>query len=172
MSALPAEPRTIRERHVLSNAVANEEDRSLLIDRVGHSAIVTVAIASIRDHHAELIAQRLASIATDRGGHLAINLSHVAEFSCAWINALVRLAASCEASGGRLVVFDLAEPAAKVLRRTGLDKQLHLCRGRNAALRALGEPAPSAFAEALSRFFGGGDAPMPTPVAGSQRDAA
>ena len=144
----------------------------LLVDRVGHSAIVTIAAASIRDHHTDLLTTRLATIATDRGGHLGLDLSHVAEFSCAWINAMIRLGESCTRAGGRLVVFDLAEPASRMLRKTGLDKQLTLCRGRNAALRALGEPGPSAFAEAMSRFFGVGEPPMPTPVAGQQRDAA
>jgi anti-anti-sigma regulatory factor len=148
------------------------DDRMLFVDRVGHSAIVTIAASSIRDHHTDLLTTRLATIATDRGGHLGLDLSHVAEFSCAWINAMIRLAESCARAGGRLVVFDLAEPAAKMLRKTGLDKQLTLCRGRNAALRALGEPAPSAFAEAMSRLFGVGEPPMPTPVAGQQRDAA
>lgn len=144
----------------------------LFVDHVGHSAIVTIAAASIRDHHTDLLTTRLAMIATDRGGHLGLDLSHVVEFSCAWINAMIRLAGSCATVGGRLVVFDLPEPAAKMLRKTGLDKQLTLCRGRNAALRALGEPAPSAFAEALNKLFGSGDAPMPTPAIGQQRDAA
>jgi len=150
----------------------SSDERMLLVERTGRSAIVTVAVASIRDHHADLLATRLAMIATDRGGHLGLNMAHVAEFSCAWISAMIRLAESCSNSGGRLVVFDLAEPAARVLRKTSLDKQLTLCRGRNAALRALGEPAPSALAEALAKLFGGADSPMPTPVAGQQRDAA
>jgi|GEM_PF-4055398 len=163
MSAIPAP---------VAGSLALADDRSLLIDRVGHSAIVTIAAASIRDHQVDLLSRRIESIATDRGGHVALNLAHVAEFSCTWINAMVRLAGSCAQAGGRLVVYDLAEPAARVIRRTGLDKQLTLCRGRNAALRALGEPARSVFSEALSKFFGGGDAPMPTPVMGRDRDAA
>ena len=121
---------------------------------IEHALLTSVLVSSIREHEAASLEPLLLRAADQCRGHLALNLAQVSSFSCAWINALLALTRRCESLGGQLAIFGLSLHAESFLRSTGLHKQLHLYRGRDNALAAVGlapSPATAAALDALAR---------------------
>lgn len=109
----------------------------------GRTLLAEVDCTVLREAQAARVLRELEPLVERFRGRVAIRVSGVVNFSCAWINALIDLSRACAARGGRLVVFGGHRAFTDLVRRTGLDRDLRLARTQDQAMRLLGEPAPT-----------------------------
>lgn len=129
--------------------VATREDGEVLV--------VTINCESLSGRAAEEIASICLGYAEpEMGGHVqqAVSLELVREVTCAGLRALVQVADSLNATGGRLVVFGAPQEVRSVIRRTGLSGRLAVAHQgvKEAVRRAQGRCDPGRFR--LGPLFG------------------
>lgn len=106
----------------------------------GRALVASVDCTVLWDAQSERLLQDLRPLCTRFGGRLALEVSGVVNFSCAWINALVDLSDRCARAGGRLVLVGAHREFTRLIRRAGLDRRIEIARSEAEALRRLGEP--------------------------------
>ncbi len=106
----------------------------------GRALVAAVECTALWDAQTERLLHDLRPLCARFGGRLAVEVSGVVNFSCAWINALVDLSDRCARAGGRLVVFGAHREFTRIIRRTGLDRRIDVVRTESEALHRLGEP--------------------------------
>jgi|GEM_PF-6232107 len=106
----------------------------------GRALVAAVESTALWDAQAERVLHELDPLCTRFQGRLAVEVSGVVNFSCAWLNALVELSERCAAAGGRLVVVGAHREFNRVVRRTGLARRIDVVRTEAEALHRLGEP--------------------------------
>jgi len=134
----------------------------LSVAHVGSVSVVAVNFAVIRERQAQLLERPLSDIVDMARGKLAMDLSQVGSFSCAWINSLISLTRRCRSQGGDLVLFAMDSASSRTLRDTGLLSHLTLERDKLAALRRLGEEPAGGWRLAIARML---DLPVAIPEA-------
>lgn len=90
------------------------------LHRVGGSGVVTVHASRVHEPQARLLAEQLTKIVAQVEGRLALEVSAVTQFTCAWINTLLDLAKACTQVGGELLLVGLPRAAKSLFRRAGL----------------------------------------------------
>lgn len=132
------------------------------VAHVGAVSVVAVSFPVIRERQAQLLERPLSDIVDMAKGKLAMDLSQVGSFSCAWINSLISLTRRCRTQGGDLVLFAMEAASARTIRDTGLLSHLTLERDKLAALQRLGEEPASGWRLAVARML---DLPVAIPEA-------
>lgn len=141
----------------------------LSVAHVGKVSVVAVNFPVIRERQAQLLERPLSDIVDMARGRLAMDLSQVGTFSCAWINSLIALTRRCRSQGGDLVLFSVEPASARTIRDTGLLAHLTLQRDKLAALRHLGEEPAGGWRLAVARML---DLPVAIPEAASMPEPA
>lgn len=123
-------------------------ERFMAVDRLPYATVVTFRTPHLREAHAAQLGPELIALARLTGGRLALDMTQVTDFSCAWINAMLAASQHCEQFGGRLAIMSLSPRLESLLRETGLHRQLYLAGSVKEALQR--------FANSASRSEGGG----------------
>jgi anti-sigma B factor antagonist len=87
-------------------------------------ALVFLGMAEVRERQADLIQDKLTTVAERSRGRVAVSLAEVTALTSAGINALVAVHNRCTGLGGRLVLFAVPEEIVRMIRVTGLDRAL------------------------------------------------
>jgi len=140
-------------------------DTMFTLSRVGDIAVVSLTCPAIREHQAHVLGRYLQELCDDVTGRVVLEVTGVAQFSCAWINTLLSLTHRCRAMGGNLVILGMPAQDERMLRSTGLDKHLYLRPSRSAAFAEFGTPSLAPWRLALARL-------LDIPVEPGQRRAA
>ena len=117
------------------------DDSFVSVTATTHVAVASIALPSVRERQATIMRERLAELAGQCHGRLAVGFTEVTDMTSAAINALIEVSGVCRSLGGRLVIFGLDTPLRTVFRSTGLDKLLTVAADADAALR-LFNPRP------------------------------
>lgn len=128
-------------------------DTMFTLSRVGDVAVVSLTCPAIREHQAQVLGRYLQELCEEVTGRVVLEVTGVAQFSCAWINTLLSLTRRCRALGGTMVVLGMAPKDEQVLRSTGLDKHLFLRSSRSAALAEFGAPSLAPWRLAVARLL-------------------
>lgn len=134
----------------------------LSVAHLGNVSIIAVNFAVIRERQAQLLERPLSDIVDMAKGKVAMDLSQVGSFSCAWINSLISLTRRCRSQGGDLVLFAMDSASSRTIRDTGLLSHLTLERDKVGALKRLGEEPASGWRMAVARML---DIPVAIPEA-------
>lgn len=131
---------------------------SLIRTEIHQGVLVAhISIASIKDKQASLLRQSLLTLAKERRGRLALDLSSVNDFTCAWINVMLEVTRACRRENWDLAIFGLKGNARDILRATHLDRKMTICITRDDALGKLGIDQPTMW----ERLVGNFSAPAP-----------
>ena len=104
--------------------------------------------------HAAQLGPELVALARLTGGRLALDMTQVTDFSCAWINAMIAASQHCEQFGGKLAIMSLAPRLESLLRETGLHRQLYLAGSVKEALQRFATSASRSTGSGLGRWLG------------------
>lgn len=138
----------------------NEVD-SLLGSEIHQGVLIAhVQVASIKDRQASILRQSLLALAKERHGRLALDLSNVQDFTCAWINVMLEVTRACRKEDWDLAIFGLKGAARDILQATHLDRKMTFCSDRTEALGKLGIEQPTAW-ERIVRGLTGQESDMP-----------
>ncbi len=129
-------------------------DAFITVDRLPYATVVTILATNLRETHAAELGPELTSLARLTGGRLALDLSRVTDFSCAWINAMISATRHCEQFGGRLALMALSPKLEALLRETGLHRQLYLAGSVKEALQRFATSASRSNGNGLGRWLG------------------
>ncbi len=116
--------------------------------------IAHISIASIKDKQAALLRQSLIALAKERRGRLALDLSSVSDFTCAWINVMLELTRACRRDNWDLAIYGLHGPTRSILKATHLDRKMTICPNREEALGKLGIQQPTIWERFVVGFKG------------------
>lgn len=106
----------------------------------GRALLAAIECTALGDAQSERLLHDLRPLCTRFGGRLALEVSGVVNFSCAWINALLDLSDRCTRAGGRLVLVGPHREFTRLIRRTGLHRRIDIARSTADAFHRLGEP--------------------------------
>lgn len=106
----------------------------------GRALVAAVDCTVLWDAQAERVLHDLDPMCARFQGRLAVEVSGVVNFSCAWLNALMELSERCAKAGGRLVVVGAHSEFTRVVRKTGLTRHIDIVRTEAEAMHRLGEP--------------------------------
>lgn len=132
--------------------------------------VVQITIASIKDKQAGLLRQALLSMVKERRGRVALDLSSVKDFTCAWINVMLEVTRACRRENWDLAIFGLKGTARDILRATHLDRKMTICWSRDDALGKLGIDQPTMWERLMGNFLGAAN--DATPSEGSTAEQA
>lgn len=132
----------------------HSREKLMTVDRLAYATVVTFTTPSLREAHAAQLGPELISLARLTGGRLALDMSQVTDFSCAWINAMIAAARQCEQFGGKLAIMALSPKLEGLLRETGLHRQLYLAGSVKEALQRFANSAERESSSSLARWFG------------------
>jgi anti-anti-sigma factor len=130
----------------------------------GQTLLAQVDCTVLREPQADRVVRELEPLVRRFRGRIALRVSGVVNFSCAWINALVHLSRACAQQGGRLVIFGGHRAFTELIRNTGLDRNLRLASTQDNAMRLLGEPAPGLLDRAGRWLARAANPPHPAPA--------
>lgn len=129
-------------------------DRFMVVDRLPYATVITFVTPHLREAHAAQLGPELVALARLTGGRLALDMTQVTDFSCAWINAMLGAAQHCEQFGGRLALMSLSPRLENLLRETGLHRQLYLAGSVKEALQRFANSASRSEGSGLGRWLG------------------
>ncbi|MBL8875433.1 MAG: STAS domain-containing protein [Phycisphaerae bacterium] len=129
-------------------------DRFMVVDRLPYATVVTFVTPHLREAHAAQLGPELVALARLTGGRLALDMTQVTDFSCAWINAMLAAAQHCEQFGGRLAIMSLSPRLETLLRETGLHRQLYLAGSVKEALQRFANSSRRSGGNGLGRWLG------------------
>jgi anti-anti-sigma factor len=139
----------------------NPLDTVFSFSRQGDAAVVTLACPAVREWETSVLSSYLSDIVErNRGRTLVIDVAGVAQFSCAWINALIGLTDRVARMGGQMVVVGLSRDARRLLKSTGLTRRLHLAGSQAEALSWTGDSEIAPWRLAVARML---SIPVPKP---------
>lgn len=116
-------------------SAASELVSVLEIGMVRPFAMVKVRPDSLREHQAALLREELADVVDHSVGRVLLRFGDGAEVCASCLNELIHESRRCEALGGRLCIVGLSPSMRRLLRGTGLDRQLHLVRNTAEAMK-------------------------------------
>lgn len=137
-----------------SNNKPFPRDRFMAVDRLPYATVVTFITPHLREAHAAQLGPELIALARLTGGRLALDMTQVTDFSCAWINAMLAASQHCEQFGGRLAIMSLSPRLESLLRETGLHRQLYLAGSVKEALHRFATTASRSEGAGLGRWLG------------------
>jgi len=138
-------------------SVSNKQfprDRFMAVDRLPYATVITFVTPHLREAHAAQLGPELIALARLTGGRLALDMTQVTDFSCAWINAMLAASQHCEQFGGRLAIMSLNPRLENLLRETGLHRQLYLAGSVKEALQRFANAASRSEGVGLGRWLG------------------
>lgn len=115
-------------------------------------ALVRMRGPTIHDHDVPNILSPLASVARAHRGRCALDMSHVPNFSCAWLNALVALSHHCRQLEGQLAVAGLTGSTTRLLNKSGMANHFHIAPTQADALSCVRPTPLGTLRGALSRL--------------------
>lgn len=148
----------------LQRAECSAPQSVLSVAQAGTVSVVAVSFPVIRERQAMLLQRPLSDLVDVAHGRVAMDLSQVGSFSCAWINTLIALTRRCRSQGGDLVLFAMDSASARTIRDTGLLSHLTLERDKFTALSAFGEAPAAGWRMAVARML---DLPVAIPEVAS-----
>ncbi|MBK7403765.1 MAG: hypothetical protein IPJ41_03800 [Phycisphaerales bacterium] len=98
-------------------------------------AMVNVRPESLREHQASLLSEELADVVDRSCGRVLLRFSEGAEVCASCLSELIRESQRAEALGGRIFIVGLSREMRRMLKGTGLDRQLHLARDTAEAMK-------------------------------------
>lgn len=133
-------------------AAVTDESGLITVSAMESVALVFVAMPQVRERQAEMIQERLRTVAERSSGKVAISLSEIVIMTSAGINALVAANAHCEEQGGHLAIFAAPKELRKMFKVTKLDRKLVIVQTAHEAVRSFGRGGPrkGIFGTALS----------------------
>ena len=114
------------------------ESQYVGVQRIGAVAVAQVLREKITEHENQPVFAELSSAAAASGHRLALDLSGVGLLSSAGLGGIITLHKSCNAGGGRLVVFGIQDQILDLLKLTHLNKLLTIADSRDAAVKKAG----------------------------------
>ncbi len=126
----------------------------MAIDRLPYATVVTFITPHLREAHAAQLGPELIALARLTGGRLALDMTQVTDFSCAWINAMIAASQQCEQFGGKLAIMSLSPRLEALLRETGLHRQLYLAGSVKEALQRFANAASRSSVSNVGRWLG------------------
>lgn len=126
----------------------------MAVDRLPYATVITFITPHLREAHAAQLGPELIALARLTGGRLALDMTQVTDFSCAWINAMLAASQHCEQFGGRLAIMSLNPRLENLLRETGLHRQLYLAGSVKEALHRFATAASRSEGAGLGRWLG------------------
>ncbi|MBX3388580.1 MAG: STAS domain-containing protein [Phycisphaeraceae bacterium] len=129
-------------------------DRFMVVDRLPYATVVTFVTPHLREAHAAQLGPELVALARLTGGRLALDMTQVTDFSCAWINAMIAASQHCEQFGGKLAIMSLSPRLENLLRETGLHRQLYLAGSVKEALQRYATNASRSSGSGIGRWLG------------------
>lgn len=137
-----------------------QQETVFSFSRMGDAAVVTLACPAVREWQASVLTAYLSDVVErNRGRAVIVDIGGIAQFSCAWINALISLSNRALTMGGQLVVVGLSRDTRRLLRSTGLIRSLKMAATTAEALAALKARELSPWRAAVARMF---SIPVPT----------
>ena len=125
--------------------VAVDEDGLVTVSAMESVALAFVGMSAIRERQAEILQQKLCTVAEPARGRLAVSLSEVQVMTSAGINALVAVQARCEALGGHLALFAVSKDLRRMFKVTKLDRKLVIADNAHEAVRSFTTPGRRGF---------------------------
>jgi anti-anti-sigma factor len=125
----------------------------LSIAKVGPATIASLACPQLHEEQAEALEFSLRELVETSGGRLIVDMTAVANFSCAWINTLIVLTRACETRQGRLAVVGINHRHRRLLSETGLTRYLTLASTQHEALDLVGCPMISPWRLTIARML-------------------
>lgn len=125
----------------------------LSIARVGPATIISLACPQLHESQAEALEFSFREFVESSAGRLVVDMTAVANFSCAWINSLIQLSRECDRLQGRLVVVGLNHRHRRLLHETGLTRYLTLASTQHEALDLVGCPMISPWRLTIARML-------------------
>jgi anti-anti-sigma factor len=130
-------------------ATITDDSGLITVSAMESVALVFIGIAQVRERQAELIQDRLRTIADRTSGKVAVSLSEIIIMTSAGINALVAANAHCETLGGHLSLFAASRDLRKMFKVTKLDRKLVITSTAHEAVRSYdGRPFKRSFLQA------------------------
>jgi anti-anti-sigma factor len=130
-------------------------DAAWALYRRGGGVVAALTLHRIDDEHTPMLRAAAEEAAACFSGRLALDMSMVNDFTCAWINALLELDRRCWEHGGQLCLFGLRRELHDVLRQTGLDQSLQVRPDERQALAAIGAESTPAWMIAVAKICDG-----------------
>ncbi|MDX2146916.1 MAG: hypothetical protein SFZ23_05290 [Planctomycetota bacterium] len=115
-----------------------------------HAYVAALVTPAIRDEHCPTLSRAMSMYARRPGSCLALDLSLVRDFPCAWINVMLAISRQSASVGGRFVVFGLAGECREVLATTNLDRWMCIVADESRAMEYLGLRSES-WSDAVAR---------------------
>jgi anti-anti-sigma factor len=120
-------------------ALVADESGLITVSAMASVALVFVAIEQLRERQADILQERLKTIAERSGGKVAISLSEVQIMTSSGINALVAANAHCETLGGHLAVFAASRELRRMFKVTKLDRKMVIVGTAHEAVKSFGD---------------------------------
>lgn len=98
-------------------------------------AMVNVRPESLREHQAALLRDELADVVDRSCGRVLLRFSEGAEVCASCLNELIRESQRCRALGGHMFIVGLSRDMRRMLKGTGLDRQIHLTKDTAEAMK-------------------------------------
>jgi anti-anti-sigma regulatory factor len=130
---------------VVTAGPLNQADTLLATEIHQGVLIAHVNVACIKDKQAAILRQSLLAVVKERRGRVALDLSSVKDFTCAWINVMLEVTRVCRKENWDLAIFGLKGAARDILRATHLDRKMTICFDRAEALGKLDIEPPTAW---------------------------
>lgn len=129
-------------------AVAVDDDGLITVAGMENVALAFIGVPDVRERQADLIQQKLITIADRAGGRLAVSLSEVATMTSAGVNALLAVHLHCEKLGAHLALFAMSRDLMRMFRVTRLDRKLVITETAHEAVRSFTSPPKRGFLRA------------------------
>jgi anti-anti-sigma regulatory factor len=116
-------------------SAASELVSVLEVGMVRPFAMVKVRPLSMREHQAALLREELADVVDQSSGRVLLRFGEDAEVCVTSLRELICESKRCESLGGRMLIVGLSRNMRRLLKGTGLDRNLHLCKDTAEAMR-------------------------------------
>ncbi len=114
---------------------ASELVSVLEVGMVRPFAMVKVRPDSLREHQAALLREQLADVVDHACGRVLLRFGEGADVCASCLSELIHESRRCEGLGGRMCIVGLSRDMRRLLRTTGLERQLHLVRSTAEAMK-------------------------------------
>ncbi|HYE61835.1 MAG TPA: STAS domain-containing protein [Phycisphaerales bacterium] len=132
----------------------NSEGTVFSFSRVGDAAVVTLACPAVREWQASVLHSYLADVVDrNRGRAVIVDVAGIQQFSCAWLNTLIRLTERAAQMGGSLMVVGFSRDTRRLMKSTGVFRRLNVMGSTAEALSAAGAAEVPGWKLAVARML-------------------
>lgn len=132
----------------------NSQDTVFSFSRVGDAAVVTLACPAVREWQASVLHSYLTDVVDrNRGRAVIVDVAGIQQFSCAWLNTLIKLTERAAQMGGSLMVVGFARDTRRLMKSTGVFRKLNVMESTAHALSAAGASDLAPWKAAVARML-------------------